>query len=59
MQAHNNLAVRSQNLNQVLVLETCLHTGLLNRMQIKTRFTNCKSCSKNVNHSAVVNYFEG
>ena len=57
MQANNNLAVRSQNLNQFLVHETRLHTGLLNKMRIKARFTNCKICSKNVNHSAVANYF--
>ena len=32
MQVYNNLAVRSQNLNQVLVHKTFLHTGLLNKM---------------------------
>ena len=32
MQAYNNLAVRSQNLNKVLVYETRLHTGLLYKM---------------------------
>ena len=58
MQAYNNLAVCIQNLNQVLVHETGLHTGLLNKMRITARFTNCKSYSKNANHSAVVNYFE-